>query len=281
MAGLVGSSNNPVSGVTMSTVIVSALVLSQIMCKEGSAAQIGPAVVIYLAAFICTAACIAGDNLQDLKCGHLVGSTPWKQQVCLVIGAIGSAAVIPWVLSVLDQSEGIGRPLVAGGTFLPAPQATLMRELASGIFGQGIAWSYIFVGCALAAVLITLDQIQKKRGSNFRFPVLAVAVGIYLPFGLSVLIFIGGFLSSLAQRRGRHATKEAQQNQENAGLLLASGLITGESVMGVIIAIVAVNLPKGALPFHKDFPGATAYALAATMMLVFYLYRRTVAALKD
>lgn len=278
MAGLVGSSNNPVSGVTMSTVIVASLVLVQIMGKEGAAAQLGPAAVIYLAALICTGACIAGDNLQDLKCGHVVGSTPWKQQLCLVIGTIGSAAVIPWVLDILDQSDGIGRAVREGTIPLAAPQATLMKELATGIFGQGIAWNYILMGCGLAVVLIVLDQIQKARGSSFRFPVLAVAVGIYLPFGLSVLIFLGGVLSWYVNKQAEHRGKAVAQNVENSGMLLASGLITGEAVMGVVIAMVAVKY-KDLLPAHHEH--AKIFALFAAALMIVYLYRRTLAAIRD
>jgi len=278
MAGLVGSSNNPVSGVTMSTVIVASLVLVQIMGKEGAAAQLGPAAVIYLAALICTGACIAGDNLQDLKCGHVVGSTPWKQQLCLVIGTIGSAAVIPWVLDILDQSDGIGRAVREGTIPLAAPQATLMKELATGIFGQGIAWNYILMGCGLAVVLILLDQIQKARGSSFRFPVLAVAVGIYLPFGLSVLIFVGGVLSWFVNRQAEHRGKAVAQNVENTGMLLASGLITGEAVMGVVIAMVAVNYEE-LLPARHEH--AQIFALFAAALMIVYLFRRTLAAIRD
>jgi putative OPT family oligopeptide transporter len=276
MAGLVGSSNNPVSGVTMSTVIVASLVLVQIMGKDGAAAQLGPAAVLYLAALICTGACIAGDNLQDLKCGHVVGSTPWKQQLCLVLGTVGSAAVIPLVLDLLDQTNGIGRAVKDGVAPFAAPQATLMKELATGIFGQGIAWNYILIGCGLAVLLIVLDNIQKARGSSFRFPVLAVAVGIYLPFGLSVLIFLGGLLSWYVNKKAEHAGKAVAQNVENRGMLLASGLITGEAVMGVLIAIYAVRYE---LPKHGA--NAQLFALLAAGALIVYLYRRTRSAMND
>lgn len=278
MAGLVGSSNNPVSGVTMSTVIVSSLVLVQLMGRSELTEQIGPAAVLFLAAVICTGACIAGDNLQDLKCGHVVGSTPWKQQLCLVIGAIGSAVVIPLVLRVLDESDGIGRAVREGVKPLSAPQATLMKELSTGIFGAGIAWNFILIGCGLAVLLIILDNIQKARGSSFRFPVLAVAVGIYLPFGLSVLIFVGGVMSWIAMRKVHTASKEKQQHLENSGMLLASGLITGEAVMGVLVAIATLQFADK-LPAVSEH--AIEYTLFVAVLLVIYLYRRTLGALKD
>lgn len=276
MAGLVGSSNNPVSGVTMSTVIIASLVLVQIMGKDGTAAQVGPAAVIFLAAFICTGACIAGDNLQDLKCGHVVGSTPWKQQLCLVIGTIGSAAVIPHVLQLLQSAGEIKNP----------PQATLMKELSTGIFGAGIEWTYIFIGCALAVVLIVLDNIQKARGSSFRFPVLAVAVGIYLPFGLSVLIFVGGLLSWYLNAQAERRGKETARNVENTGMLLASGLITGEAVMGVAVAIFGLKY-KHLLPDYDPdperfmHPDAAAFALSAAALVIVYMFLRTRSAMRD
>jgi putative OPT family oligopeptide transporter len=271
MAGLVGSSNNPVSGVTMATVVVSSLLLVQLIGNEGIAGKVGPIAVIYLAAVICTAACIAGDNLQDLKCGHVVGSTPWKQQVCLVLGALVSASVIPIVLGQLDDVYGIGRVVHEGTRPLAAPQATLMMTLATGIFGSGIDWTYIQIGCALAVLIIALDKVQERRGATFRLPVLAVAVGIYLPFGLSVLIFVGGLLSWLVQRQFRTAPRDVQLSLENNGLLLASGLITGEAIMGVGVTFWAASRAPGGEHAHY----AAHAAIAVTVALMAYLYWRT------
>lgn len=278
MAGLVGSSNNPVSGVTMATVVVSSLVLSWLMGHEGIAAKVGPAAVIYLAAFICTGASIAGDNLQDLKCGHVVGATPWKQQLCLVVGSIGSAAVIPLVLAVLDADQGIGRASRPGAHPLAAPQASLMKDLSTGIFGAGINWNFILFGCALAVAIILLDEVQRRRGAKFRVPILAVAVGIYLPFGLSVLIFIGGVLSQLVARKFGAKTHEASVALENSGMLLASGLITGEAIMGVGIALAVAAAPNLLPQTHLAAGGAL--ALLATAGMLAYLYVRTLRAAK-
>ncbi len=171
MAGLVGSSNNPISGVTIATVIVSALILLQLMGNQGLAATLGPIAVIFLAGLICSAAAIAGDNMQDLKCGHVVGATPWRQQVFQVVGVVAAALVIPFVLNILDQGYGIGRvsPLNPEATMSAAPQAGLMQALASGIFGAGIEWNFIYMGFALAIVLIISDKIQEKRGLIFVF----------------------------------------------------------------------------------------------------------------
>lgn len=276
MAGLVGSSNNPVSGVTMATVVVSSLLLVQLMGSDSLAAKVGPAAVIYLAAFICTGACIAGDNLQDLKCGHVVGATPWKQQLCLVIGTIASAAVIPLVLGLLDSDAGIGRAVKEGVKPLAAPQATLMKELSTGIFGAGINWNFIMFGCGLAVVIIALDNYLKKIKATFRTPILGVAVGIYLPFGLSVLIFIGGILSWLVKRKFAPKTEHENVALENSGMLLASGLITGEAIMGVAIAAVAAGLPSLIPGGHFGYGGVL--ALVASGLLIVYLYVRTLGA---
>lgn len=276
MAGLVGSSNNPVSGVTMATVVVSSLLLVQLMGSDSLAAKVGPAAVIYLAAFICTGACIAGDNLQDLKCGHVVGATPWKQQACLVIGTIASAAVIPLVLGLLDSDAGIGRAVKDGVKPLAAPQATLMKELSTGIFGAGINWNFILFGCGLAVVIIALDKYLQRIKASFRTPILGVAVGIYLPFGLSVLIFLGGILAWIVKRKFAPKTEHENIALENSGMLLASGLITGEAIMGVAIAAVAAAAPTLISAEHPSYGGVL--ALLASAGLIVYLYVRTLGA---
>lgn len=270
MAGLVGSSNNPISGVTIATVIVSALILLQLMGNQGMAAKLGPIAVMYLAGMICSAAAIAGDNMQDLKCGHMLGATPWRQQIFQIVGVIAAAGAIPLVLSVLDRGYGIGRAssLNPEATPLSAPQASLMRDLSTGIFGAGIEWAYIFIGFALAVVLIVLDQIQKNRGSSFRFPVLAVAVGVYLPLGLSVPIFLGGLLSHWQRK------KSGSSESDGKGLLLASGLITGEALMGVLVAILAVTLP-GKVPYLHDLVVAPWLGLSGLLFAYWYLAKKS------
>ncbi|BDY05013.1 oligopeptide transporter, OPT family [Ferrimonas sp. YFM] len=270
MAGLVGSSNNPISGVTIATVITSALILVNIVGKEGPGAMLGPIAVIYLAALICSAAAIAGDNMQDLKCGHLVGATPWRQQLFQVVGVVAAALVIPLILSVLDAGYGIGRPLEGGSEdrVLAAPQAGLMMALAQGIFGQGIEWNFIYMGFALAVVLIALDLYQERRGARFRFPVLAVAVGIYLPLGLSVPIFVGGLLAAAVAKQQQG---ESGQYDNNRGVLLASGLITGEALMGVgialYIAFIGSPLPTWRLGGVLGF--------SAIILICLYLLKQT------
>jgi len=280
MAGLVGSSNNPISGVTIATVIVSALILLQLMGNEGMAATLGPIAVMYLAGLICSAAAIAGDNMQDLKCGHLVGATPWRQQLFQVIGVVAAAIVIPLILQLLDNQYGIGRPSpnpnAIPNSVLAAPQAGLMQALAGGIFGAGIQWNFIMMGFALAVVLIILDKVQEARGSSFRFPVLAVAVGIYLPLGLSVPIFIGGIIAWQVKKKSRGLDPAQWVRRESLGLLVASGLITGEALMGVLVALLAgAGL---ALPMMTGFAPAPILALLGLGAIIIYQYRAPMAA---
>jgi putative OPT family oligopeptide transporter len=275
MAGLVGSSNNPISGVTIATVIVSALILLQLMGNEGIAATLGPIAVMYLAGLICSAASIAGDNMQDLKCGYVVGATPWRQQLFQIIGVVSAAIVIPLILQLLDNQYGIGRPSpnpdAIPNSVLAAPQAGLMQALAGGIFGAGIQWNFIMVGFALAIALIVLDKVQEKRGSTFRFPVLAVAVGVYLPLGLTVPIFIGGLLAWQVQRRSVSLSEAEWTRREGLGLLVASGLITGEALMGVLVALLAAA--GVALPLMTGFGFAPILAFAGFAAVIVYQYR--------
>ncbi len=279
MAGLVGSSNNPISGVTIATVIVSALILLQLMGNEGIAARLGPIAVMYLAGLICSAAAIAGDNMQDLKCGHVVGATPWRQQLFQIVGVIAAAIIIPLILQLLDNQYGIGRPSpnpnAIPNSVLAAPQASLMQALAGGIFGAGIKWNFIIMGFALAVALIVLDKIQEKRGSTFRFPVLAVAVGIYLPLGLSIPIFIGGLLAWQVKRRSVDLDEPQRTKREGLGLLVASGLITGEALMGVLVALLA---GAGiALPLMTGFGFAPVLGLLGLGAVIVYQYRTPLA----
>ena len=240
MAGLVGSSNNPVSGITIATILFSAVVLLLLMGKDN---EVGPVAAIMIGAVVCCAACIAGDNLQDLKCGYIVGATPWRQQVMLGIGAASSALVMAPVLNLLAQAYGIGVPSEAHPNPLLAPQATLMASVSKGLFGGQLPWDMIAVGAVIGVAIIVLDEILKARGSSFRTPVLAVAVGIYLPLELMTPIFLGGLLAWIAERRLRRQGLETAEieRRHRKGLLFAAGMITGEALMGIAIAVPIVT----------------------------------------
>jgi putative OPT family oligopeptide transporter len=271
MAGLVGSSNNPVSGITICTILFAALVLILLM---GPTAPLGPIAAIMIGAVVCCAACIGGDNLQDLKCGYIVGATPWRQQVMLAIGAASSALVMAPVLNLLLKAYGIGVPTPEHPDPLLAPQATLMASVARGMFGGELPWDMVAIGAAIGAAVIAWDLWLKKRGSEFRAPVLAVAVGIYLPLELSVPIFAGGLIAHLVERKlgAVGATDDGDRAKRN-GMLFAAGLITGEALMGIFIAIPIVSSGRGdvlALPANLQFGGGLGLALVGALAIWLY-----------
>jgi putative OPT family oligopeptide transporter len=270
MAGLVGSSNNPVSGITISTILFASLVLLALL---GRGSGIGPVAAIMIGAVICNAAAIAGDNLQDLKAGQLVGATPWRQQVMLAIGAVSSAAVMAPVLNLLLEAYGIGTPAREGVTALPAPQAMLMASVAQGIFVGGLPWAMIGIGAFTGVLVIAFDEHLRRRGCAWRVPILAVAVGIYLPLELSTPIFAGGLLAHLVERWHRRAGDGFDPDRlSQTGLLFAAGLIAGEAIVGVLLAIPIVlsgdaevlALPVAARP--GQWAGVLALCLLAAWM---------------
>jgi putative OPT family oligopeptide transporter len=290
MAGLVGSSNNPISGVTITTIVFSAFFL---MLLIGKGAPIGPAAAIVIGAVVCCAASIAGDNLQDLKTGYIVGATPWKQQVMLAVGTLTGAAVIAPVLTLLQHAYGFAGQAAPAARPLPAPQANVMAAVAKGVFQGGLPWTFIFIGMAVAVGLIILNSILERSGSTFRTPVLAVAIGFYLPFAQSVAIFIGGVVATLVKRAlvGQRADKEMLETAEQKSVLFASGLITGEALMGIIVAIPVVLMKNRGLdlPFTSLWQqkaaswlpslreGIQAYGawvgLAVLLLIGFWAYR--------
>jgi len=197
MAGLVGSSNNPISGVTVSTVLVSSLLLVLLM---GKSAVNGPAAAIIVGAVICCAAAIAGDVMQDLKCGRVVGTTPWKQQIMEMIGTASASLTIGPVLILLQGAYGFAGMKGAGSKALSSPQANLMASVARGVFEGGLPWGFLIIGMIAAVGIIALDQYLQAKKYPFRVPILAVAIGFYLPFQLSVPIFVGGLISVAVAR---------------------------------------------------------------------------------
>ncbi len=238
MAGLVGSSNNPVSGITISTILFAAVVLMFLMGRDS---PLGPIAAIMIGAVVCCAAAVAGDNLQDLKAGYLVGATPWRQQVMLAVGAVSCALIMAPVLNLLEHAYGIGVPTAAHPRPLLAPQATLMASVAKGMFGGVLPWGMVWVGTAIGAAIIIIDEIAKARGARFRVPVLAAAVGIYLPLEYTVPIFLGGLLTYIVERMARVPDDaDAKERLHRRGVLFSAGLITGEALTGIIIAFAIV-----------------------------------------
>lgn len=250
MAGLLGSSNNPISGVTVSVLLITSLILLG-FGLSGNIEAYGVAILV--AAVICCAAAISGDVLQSMTCGQMIGATPRNQQIAEIVGVLAAAPILALVVQALDQAYRIG------STDLPAPQAFLMSGIVEGVLGGGMVWPFVLAGAILAFVLILID-----------LPVLPVAIGIYLPFTLSVPIFCGGIVRHITnkfiERKYGSADEEEISDWELAikqkdvkpkekiirtGLLLTAGLIAGEALMGVTVAfliIANVNLSVFSYP---------------------------------
>jgi putative OPT family oligopeptide transporter len=273
MAGLVGSTNDPVSGMIISTILASSAML--LVVTHGNA-LLGPVAAVMIGATVCSALAIAGDNTQDLKCGQLVGATPWKQQVIMAVGTVTSALVLAPVLNLLNNAYGIGIADSTHANPLPAPQATMIASIARGMFGGQLPWNMILIGVGVGVAVIVLDEILRTRRSSFRTPVLAVAVGMYLPYGISLPILFGGLLSHFAHR-GRAASGE--ESLASRGMLYAAGMIAGESLTGVILAIPIVisgNPDVMSLPESLRLAGSNGgmlLGLALFALLGWLLYR--------
>ncbi|RME01590.1 MAG: oligopeptide transporter, OPT family, partial [Calditrichaeota bacterium] len=218
LVGMIGSSNNPISGLTLSTLLIAAI----LMVGLGVTGMKGVAAVLAIAGVICCAAGIAGDMMQDLKVGHILGGTPWRMQIAEIVGVICAALVLAFPLAALDKVYHIG------SAELPAPQAGLMALMAKGIVGGQMAWPLVIVGIFFAFGLILI---------NAPSPML-IAVGMYLPFESTAAIFVGGLIKWWLEKNmeKRKATAEEKTRAENLGTLLSSGFIAGEALMAVILA---------------------------------------------
>ena len=267
MAGLVGSSNNPISGVTIATILFASLLLVALIGTDAGVK--GAAYAIFIGAVVCCAAAIAGDNMQDLKAGHILGATPWKQQVMQVAGVASAAVVLAPVLTLLHTAYGFVGAAKPGQTEpLAAPQAGLMASVAEGVFSQNLPWGMIGIGAAIAVVVILIDEVLKARNSDIRAPVLAVAVGIYLPFELSVPILVGGLLAHVADRVTANNASAGQ-----SGLLVASGLITGEALVGIGLAIPIAIAGRTDVIAIMDKPLGAWPGIVLLALVVMGLYR--------
>ena len=262
LVGLIGSSNNPISGLTLATTIVAALTMVVIGVKGVE----GVAAVLAVAAVVCVSSAVAGEMLQDLKVGHILGGTPWKMQVGDVIGVVIAGAVMFFPLYLLHTSDLASNPGVGGfgGKNLPAPQAGLMAALSQGIVGGEMAWPLVLVGIAMG---ITLILVRVKSPMLF-------SVGMYLPLETTFAIFIGGlirgFVDKLAGKRDYNAAQKARV--ENAGVLAASGLIAGEALVGLLVAGVVAFRSDNKFPQIEAFSGIAPWlAIPVVALLAAYL----------
>ncbi len=241
MAGLIGSSNSPLSGVGILVVIIAALLLvvtvqSQLPVSAGKGIV---AFALFITSVVFSVATIANNNLQDLKTGQLVDATPWKQQVALVIGVLVGAAVIPPVLDLLNKAYGFaGMAGVDPARALAAPQAGLISALAQGVIQGNIDWSLIILGAIIGVALIIVDALLSRFSKSASLPPLAVGLGIYLPTSTTLMIVVGAVVGWYFDKRADQTPKAEATKQ--LGVLLASGMIVGESIIGVIIAAIVV-----------------------------------------
>ena len=246
MVGLIGSSNNPVSGMTIATLLFATVILK----ATGTTGLTGMVGAISIGGIICIVAAIAGDASQDLKTGFIVGATPSKQQVGEIIGVVASSAAIGFVLYLLNEAWGYGTEKI------PAAQATMMKMLVEGIMNEELPWAMILIGVFVAIVVEIL-----------KMPVMPFAVGMYLPFSLSAGIMAGGIVRIFVEKRkGTEAEKKARTDR---GLLFTSGMIAGEGIIGILLAVFAVVKidSKIILPFHLPQVGSLVLYIALLVLL--------------
>ena len=300
MAGLIGTSASPISGIGILATIISSLVVYFIASENNlfateAGVQFATAMAIFMTSVVIAIASISNDNLQDLKTGQLVGATPWRQQIALLLGSVAGAVAIAPVLNLLYQAYGftgaLPRAEMDPNAALSAPQATLMTTIAQGIFDSSMDWNYILIGVCVGVVAIIVNLILKSTTASLTLPPLAVGMGIYLPPTLEVPLIVGSFMSYFVgryllarakMRAGELAEYDVEQSNRR-GVLFASGLIVGESLIGVIIAVIivlSVTTGGGESPLQLVGPEFESTAgwlgLLAFIFAAFYLIRRVV-----
>lgn len=248
MVGIVGSSNNPVSGMAIATLIISTLLLKM----SGATGTKGMVTAIMIGTVICIVAAMAGDMSQDLKTGYIVGASPYKQQIGELIGTIASGLAIAGVLYLLNAAWGYG------GKELPAPQAMLMKMVIEGVMNANLPWVLVFIGVFFAIIIKIL-----------RIPVLPVAIGLYLPIHLSVPLMIGGFVKLFVQKRKFNTEKEREIAISN-GVLYSSGMIAGEGIVGILLAVFAIIKVSGGKTLGEAIDISGSFSLGNIGSLIFF-----------
>ena len=274
MAGLIGASNSPISGVGILAVLGISLILAAMFpAVDATATQSLVAFALFVTAIVFGVATISNDNLQDLKTGQLVHATPWRQQVALVLGVIFGAVVIPPILTLLNDAFGFQGAPGAGENALAAPQAALISAIAQGVLGGNLDWNLIGLGAAIGVAACAIDEMLRatKRGM---LPPLAVGMGIYLPMTLTLLIPVGALIGHFYDRWARTASNPAFA--ERLGVLMATGLIVGESLFGVAFAAI-VGATDNATPLAlvEEFDLAMPLGIVAFAGAILWLYAKT------
>jgi putative OPT family oligopeptide transporter len=276
MAGLIGASNSPISGVGILAILAAALLLAIGFGNKGGEGgmQAMIAYALFATAIVFGIATISNDNLQDLKTGQLVGATPWRQQVALVFGVIFGSLVIPPVLNILNAAYGFAGAPGAGAEALPAPQAALISALAKGVLGGDLNWKMIGIGAAIGVGVVIVDELL-GRAKKLRLPPLGVGIGIYLPMAVTLPVVAGAVIGWFYDRR---AEKRAHPKfAKRMGVLLATGMIVGESLFSVLFAGIVYGSGSGA-PFALVGEDFAPFALVGGTLIFFallaWLYRR-------
>jgi putative OPT family oligopeptide transporter len=273
MAGIVGSSASPISGIGIIAVSLASLGL---LALRSGASAIAVPLALFATSAVIAIATISNDNLQDLKTGQLVEATPARQQIALLIGTVVGAMVIPPLLDLLYDAYGFVGALPHAGMdpsrALAAPQATLMSAIAKGILTRQLDWTMVFIGLALGAALILVDEVLRRGTTTMRLPVLAVGIGIYLPATISVTLVLGALLSWIITRGIAKRDQGARAKTEHRGILIASGLIVGESLIGVVTAaVISATGRQDALALVGTDFAATAAVLGSIAFLTAYV----------
>ena len=276
MAGLIGASNSPISGIGILAILAASLLLAMGF-EGGSEGEVRAliAYALFTTAIVFGIATISNDNLQDLKTGQLVGATPWRQQLALVYGVIFGAIVIPPVLDLLNVAYGFAGAPGAGPDALPAPQAALISALATGVLGGDLNWKMIFTGAAIGLVVVLVDEMLGKAG-KLRLPPLAVGIGVYLPMAVTLPVVLGAVLGKLYDRRAER-TRDPE-TVKRMGVLMATGFIVGDSLLNVAFAgvVAATGDPSRVALVSEGFvPYALVGGTVAFALLLAWQYAHT------
>ena len=274
MAGLIGASNSPISSIGIIAVLAASLLIAAVTRGTSADPLSLVAYTLFTAAIVFGIATISNDNLQDLKTGALVGATPWKQQVALIIGVVFGSLVIPPILQVMLNGFGFQGMEGAGEDALAAPQAALMSSVASGIFDSSLDWDLIFIGMAIGAVLIIIDELLRKFTDKYSLSPLAAGMGMYLPAALTIVIPIGAILGTFYDKWA--AKQSRPEFAKRMGTLLATGLIVGESLFGVVNAgIIAAAGGDSPLEIFAGGTSATVVGVILFILALTFIYRWT------
>jgi putative OPT family oligopeptide transporter len=280
IVGLVGSSNSPVSGMTICTVLIT----SGLLLMLGYTGEEGMLAALGVAGVVCCAACTSGDICQALKIGHIVGATPRRLQIGELFGTMIPAFIIAPTLMLLHNAYGIGEAASQDVEALPAPQAAMFEKLVGGIFGRGeaIPWDLVGYGAVVGVIAIAIDlAFLQPRDTKFRLHAMPLAVGMYLPLTVTFPILLGGAAFLIVDRgcRARGLNGEDRQACIHKGLLFASGLVAGEAIMMIVIAVLLVT--NAGIPFFESFADSgdglwiTAASAAGLLFMLFLMIRKT------